>query len=179
MRSTLETLYRISGAVAAVFLALIAALVLAQIVGRIFGVLVPGADDLAGYSLVASSFLALAYTLRSGGHIRVSLLLQRLPEAGRRRAEIAALAVGTAIILYFTWFTIELAWLSWRFGDMSQGVLAIPLWLPQSIMALGLIILAIAFLDELLLVLRGQPASYQKAEAAEAAAASRRLSSAE
>jgi TRAP-type C4-dicarboxylate transport system permease small subunit len=70
--------------------------------------------------------------------------------------EIAALALGALITGYFAYFAIDLAWLSWRFGDMSQGIFAIPLWIPQGVMALGLIILAIALVDELMLVLRGR-----------------------
>ena len=179
MRRTLDALYRVSGGVAACCLALIACLVLAQIVGRMAGVLVPGADDLASYALVATSFLALAYTLKAGGHIRVALLLRRLPPGPRRLAEVGALALGSAITLYFTWFAIELTWLSWRFGDMSQGVLPIPLWLPQSVMTLGLIILAVALIDELVLVLKGALAGYQAAEIAEADAVERRLAGGE
>jgi TRAP-type C4-dicarboxylate transport system permease small subunit len=155
MRGFLDGLYRASGVVAAFFLALIAVLVLIQIVGRAFGVLVPSTDDLAGFFLVATSFLALAHTLKANGHIRVELLLQRLPPGARRPAELAALAIGALITVYFAWFAIDLAWLSWRFGDMSQGVFAIPLWIPQCGMALGLIILAIAFVDEFALALRG------------------------
>ena len=155
VRRFLDGLYRTSGVVAAVFLALIAALVLVQIVGRALGYLVPSTDDLAGFFLVATSFLALAHTLKANGHIRVELLLQRLPPGARRPAEIAALVIGASITVYFAWFAIDLAWLSWRFGDMSQGVFAIPLWIPQGGMALGLIILAIAFVDELTVALRG------------------------
>jgi TRAP-type C4-dicarboxylate transport system permease small subunit len=179
VRRSLDALYRVSGVVAAICLALIAGLVVAQIVGRMVGVLVPGADDLAGYALVATSFLGLAYTLKSGGHIRVALLLRRLPPSPHRFAELGALALGAAITLYFTWFAIELAWLSWRFGDMSQGTLPIPLWLPQSVMAAGLMILAIALIDELVLVLNGALAGYQQAETAEADAIERRLAEGE
>jgi len=179
VRRSLDALYRGSGVVAAACLALIAGLVLVQIVGRMAGVLVPGADDLASYALVATSFLALAYTLKGGGHIRVALLLRRLPPRPRRLAELGALALGTAVTLYFTWFAIELTWLSWRFGDMSQGVLPIPLWLPQSVMALGLIIFAVALIDELVVVLKGGPAGYQQAESAEADAIERRLAGGE
>jgi TRAP-type C4-dicarboxylate transport system permease small subunit len=156
VRGFLDGLYRTSGVVAAVFLALIAALVLIQIVGRALGVLVPSTDDIAGFFLVATSFLALAHTLKANGHIRVELLLQRLPPAARRPVELATLGIGASITLYFAWFAIDLAWLSWRFGDMSQGVFAVPLWIPQGGMALGLIILAIAFVDEFVLALRGR-----------------------
>ena len=156
MRALLDGLYRASGVAAAVCLALIAALVLVQIVGRMLGLLVPGTDDIAGFLLVATSFLALAHTLKAKAHVRVELVLHRLSPDVRRPIELAALAVAALIIGYFAYFTIELAWLSWDFGDMSQGIVAIPLWIPQGIMALGLIILAIALLDEFVLVLRGR-----------------------
>lgn len=155
MRAFLDGLYRVSGVVAAVFLALIAALVLVQIVGRALGMLVPSTDDIAGFFLIATSFLALAHTLKAKGHIRVELLLQRLPAGLRRPVGLTALAVGALVTVYFAWFTIDLAWLSWRFGDMSQGVFAVPLWIPQCVMALGLIILAVAFVDEFARALRG------------------------
>lgn len=159
MRALLDGLYRASGVVAAIFLALIAALVLVQIVGRMLDVLVPSTDDIAGFFLIATSFLALAHTLKAKAHIRVELLLQRLAPGARRPMELAALAIGALITGYFAYFAIDLAWLSWRFGDMSQGIVAIPLWIPQGVMALGLIILAIAFVDEFALVLRGRIAA--------------------
>lgn len=164
VRAFLDSIYRGCGAVAGVFLASIAVLVATQIVGRLFGVLVPGADDLAGFSLVATSFLALPYTLKAGGHIRVALLLQRLAPARRRAFELWCLAAGAFVSAYFAFYAVDLAWGSYVFGDMSQGVLPIPLWAPQSGMALGLVVLAIAFLDELSLVLLGKPPSYQKSD---------------
>ena len=51
---------------------------------------------------------------------------------------------------------------SWRFNDMSQGVIAVPLWIPQLGYAAGLVILLIAFVDELIHVLRGNPPRYEK-----------------
>jgi TRAP-type C4-dicarboxylate transport system permease small subunit len=156
VRALLDGLYRVSGVVAAIFLALIAALVLIQIVGRMLGVLVPSTDDIAGFFLIGTSFLALAHTLKANAHVRVELVLHRLAPGARRMTELAALAIAALIIGYFAYFAIELAWLSWRFGDMSQGIVAIPLWIPQCVMALGLIILAVALVDELVLVLRGR-----------------------
>ena len=77
MRRLLDAVYRGCGAAAAIATLAIAVLVVAQVGGRLAGVLVAGADDLAGYALTASSFLALAHTLRSGGHIRMTLLLRQ------------------------------------------------------------------------------------------------------
>ena len=51
---------------------------------------------------------------------------------------------------------------SWRFHDMAQGVLAVPLWIPQLGYSGGLVILFIAFVDELVHVLRGGDPRYEK-----------------
>jgi len=164
MRRFLDALYRGFGALAAVFLALIAALVVAQVGGRLVGVLVPGADDLASFALTASSFLALAYTLRAGGHIRVTLLLH-LAGAGQRRAlELWCLALAACVTGYFAYHVVEMAWDAYRFNDRSVGVLPVPLWIPQSAMALGTVVLAVALVDDLVRVARGGEPSYQRAE---------------
>jgi TRAP-type C4-dicarboxylate transport system permease small subunit len=170
VRSALDAVYRACGAVAAVAIAIIAALVTAQVVGRLAGVLVPGADDLAGYALTASSFLGLAYTLRRGGHIRVTLLLQRAGARERAGLEAAALGVGALVTAYFAWHVVEMAIDAWRFGDMSMGVLPIPLWIPQSVMAVGAVVLTVAFVDDLVEVVRGRTPSFDTRADADPAA---------
>ena len=52
---------------------------------------------------------------------------------------------------------------SWRFHDMSQGVIAVPLWLPQLGYSSGLVILLIAFVDELVHVLSRTRAALREA----------------
>jgi TRAP-type C4-dicarboxylate transport system permease small subunit len=160
MRAALDRLYQASGALATVCLAAIAGFVIIQVTGRMFGVLVPGADDLAGYALMGSTFLGLASTLRAGAHIRITLLLKHASPVRRRLLELWCLGVGATIGLYTTWYVIEMAWDAWRFGERSTGNLPVPLWIPQGVMAFGLLVLTIAFVDDFLRVLQHQPASY-------------------
>ena len=60
-----------------------------------------------------------------------------------------------------------MTWQSLQFNDMSQGVIAMPLWIPQLGYSGGLVILFIAFVDELVHVLRGYRAALREAEAAD------------
>ena len=160
MRSVLDGLYRVSGGLAAFCLAAIAALVVIQVTGRLLGVLVPGADDLAGYALMASTFLGLASTLRAGVHIRVALLARHVSPGQRRALESWCLGLGAALSAYLTWHVADMAWDALQFGERSTGNLSVPLWMPQGIMALGVLILTIAFVDDLSRVVRGVPPSY-------------------
>ena len=171
MRRILDTIYRASGVLAAFFLFAIFVIVLAQVganvinrltaelAGGSIGVSIPSYAELAGFSLAASTCLALAYTLRAGAHIRVTLIIDSLDDRGRRFTELWCSGCGAAITGTFAYFSVRLALDSLSFGDVSPGMIPVPLWLPQSAMALGLVILAIAFIDEFIVIFgRRQPA---------------------
>lgn len=148
IRRLLDGLYLLSGIAAAGFLVLIFALMMGLSVGRQFGVNIPSGDDFAAWSMVAMAFLGLAHTFKHGEMIRVGLLLERLHGRKRQAAELFALTVAIAFLGYFAWNAVQLTYDSWRFNDISQGVVAVPLWIPQTGYAAGLSILLIAMVDE-------------------------------
>jgi hypothetical protein len=84
----LDKVYAAGIILAAIFMVLIAGLTLAQVIGRLFGIVIPDAGDIAGYCMAGATFLALAHTFRSGGHIRVNLLLTHVPRGTRRVLEV-------------------------------------------------------------------------------------------
>ena len=155
IRKTLDRLYVGSGAIASLLIAAICLLVCTQVIfnlinkfgGRSVNLTIPSYGDFAGYFLAASSFLALAYTLTRGGHIRVNLLLTRLPTSARWVAEILSLAICAVVAWYATFYMLKLCLESHEFGDLSPGIVAVPLWIPQSIVLLGLTILSVALVD--------------------------------
>ncbi|MBA3506392.1 MAG: TRAP transporter small permease [Betaproteobacteria bacterium] len=170
MRTALNRLYRASGVLAGFFLVCIAAMTFAQIIGRLLGIAARSFDDFAGFSMAASFFLGLAWTMRCGEHIRVSLVLQHVQGGARRALEILCLAVSLFLCGYFAYYTIDMTVTSYQLNDVSQGLVAVPLWIPQLGMALGLVVLTIALADDLLVSLSGGIPSYEVAEATKASA---------
>ncbi|MBS0335834.1 MAG: TRAP transporter small permease [Proteobacteria bacterium] len=170
MRSTLNAIYKGSGLLAGFFLVAIALLSLIQIVGRELGFASHSYDEFAGYCMAASSFLGLAWTLRCNEHIRMTLAIAATKGALRRAFEVFSLAVAVAMTGYFAWWSVAMVWTSYSLGDVSQGLVPISLWIPQSGMALGLVALLIAFVDDLLVVALGGTSSYEVAGAAKHAA---------
>ena len=160
MRKFLEGLYTSSGVLAGIFLILIAALSLAQISGRLLGFDAYSFDDFAGFCMAASSFLGLAHTYRRNEHIRVTILVDRLDGAKRRVMEALCLMASIFLIGFFAWYAADMVLTSYRINDVSQGLVAVPLWLPQSGMALGLAIMTLALLDDLVAVLKRGAPSY-------------------
>ena len=76
--SFLKNIYRFSGYIAALFLILVATFILIGIASRIFGFYIRGLAEYSGYCMAASSFFALAYTFVEGGHIRITLFLEKI-----------------------------------------------------------------------------------------------------
>ncbi len=150
----LGLLFRLAEGLAALAGLLVLGVILAQVVGRFWGVVVPSALEVAGFATAGLIFLGLAPTLRAGGHVRMGLLLGRLPPGIRQWAEALALALGLGVTLYAAWQVWAQVGESYRYGDLAPGLLPLPLWLPQSLLGLGLSFFALALLEALLGVLR-------------------------
>lgn len=154
MRTWLDRLYETAGWLAALFMIGTLVFVLLGIFGRLFGFHVRGTDAYAGYCMAACGFLALAYTLRRNEHIRVTLLLGHVPAGARRALEIWCHVIAVALAAILTFYSVRLAWQSKTFNDISTGNDATPLWIPQLAMAIGTVILLVAFLDAFVGVVR-------------------------
>jgi TRAP-type C4-dicarboxylate transport system permease small subunit len=162
LRLFLDGLYRFAGYLAGAFLILIFLLMMGLSLGRQFNINIPAGDDLASWCMAAMAFLGLAHTFKSGEMIRVGLVIDRLRGRARWRLEIFSLVVGLGFIGFFAWHAVQLTYDSYRFNDMAQGVLAVPLWIPQLGYSAGLVILFIAFVDEFVHVIRGGEPRYEK-----------------
>jgi TRAP-type C4-dicarboxylate transport system permease small subunit len=165
MRKLLDGIYNSAAALAALFMVGLLGMVLLSIISRQLHFHVPGTDAYAGYLMAASGFLALAHTLKRGEHIRVTLVINALRGRWKKGMEVWALALATLLALLFAFYSCKLAWQSRLFNDISTGSDATPLWLPQLAMAFGAVILVVAFIDELVLEIRGRRVTVASGEA--------------
>ena len=164
MRRFLDRLYAASGALAAVCLASICALMLAQALGREAGVLIRGADDIVSWLCAASAFLALGHTFRKGELVRVGLWLDMLGARSRWVAELFALGLSAVFVGYMLWAVVRFVYQSWQFHEVAQGLITLPIWIPQMSFVIGVVIFFVAVLDELVAVARHRKPAYQVAE---------------
>ncbi|GHC98915.1 membrane protein [Pseudorhodoferax aquiterrae] len=165
MRRLLDALYDGAAWLAALFMVALLISVLLSILGRQLHFNIPGIDAYAGYLMAAAGFLALAHTLKRGEHIRVTLLINALRGGARRALELWSLGLATLLALLFAFYSCRLAWQSHAFHDISTSNDATPLWIPQLAMAVGTVVFAIAFADELVLELRGRRVQAASGEA--------------
>jgi TRAP-type C4-dicarboxylate transport system permease small subunit len=148
MRRGLDGLYLLSGYLAAASMVAILGLTVAQVAGRLIGVNLRGLTDYAGYFMAAAAFLAFAHALNNGAHIRIEIFLSLLGKY-RNLGEKSALVVATAIAAWFAYHSCAMVYWTYVLGDMSQGLDATPLWIPQLVMAFGTTLFAISLADHL------------------------------
>ncbi|HVF64634.1 MAG TPA: TRAP transporter small permease [Casimicrobiaceae bacterium] len=163
MRRLLDRLYDIAGALAAVAVLAIFVVMISAAVMRQLGMRTGGSDDIVSWLTAAAAFLAMAHAFRHGDFVRVVLLLDRLPVAWRRRFEIVCLVVAAAFVGFLALAAVRFVHESWAFNDIANGMIAIPLWIPQLSFAIGALSLLVAVVDELVGVLRGVTPSYVRA----------------
>jgi TRAP-type C4-dicarboxylate transport system permease small subunit len=160
MRKFLDRLYLGAAYVAASCVLLIMVLMIAQSILREMHVRTGAVNDVVAWLCAAGSFFAMAHSFKHGDFVRVTLLLEKVSDAAKRRFEIAALSIAVVAVGYLMFWANRFTYESWAFNDIAQGLLPLPMWIPQLSFALGSILLFVAVLDELIIVLRGARPSY-------------------
>jgi TRAP-type C4-dicarboxylate transport system permease small subunit len=164
LRRFLDRLYAASGALAAVCLAAIAVVMLAQAAMREAGLLFRGADDIVAWLCAASAFFALGHTFRRGELVRIGILIDHLPPRLQRPLALLALGITVLFAGYMAYAVVRFVYESWQFHEVAQGLIQIPIWIPQMSFVLGALVLFIAVLDEFVVLARGGKPAYQAAE---------------
>ena len=160
MRKALDFAYDAAGYLAAFFVLAIFVLMIAQTALREAGFKSGGMDDLVAWFCAASAFLAMAHTFRYGDFVRVTLLIERLGPRARRWQEAAALAIAATFTGYLAFWAVKYVYESWQYKDMSQGLIVVPIWIPQLSFSIGAVLLFVAIVDQLVVVLLGRKPVY-------------------
>ena len=103
-------------------------------------------EEIAGYLLVALVFSSLPLGVREGTLLRVDFLFARGSERTQRRLDLLFSALGLVFAAIWTWQLVRLVWSSYTRETASNGVLAVPLWVPQFVMPVGVALLTLALL---------------------------------
>lgn len=146
------------GCLAALVLLMIVEVALRALSGFIPGVPsgLPFTWEYCSYLMAACFTFGAAMTLRTGGHIRVSLLLCKCTPAARTALEVLAAAVGLFGTGFLTVAMARFTWTSFSHGQVStaSGTL---LWIPQAAITAGILLLALQLLARLIQAVLGLP----------------------
>tara|TARA_B100000287_G_scaffold252549_1_gene237280 strand:- start:727 stop:1215 length:489 start_codon:yes stop_codon:yes gene_type:complete len=157
LNNYLNKIYKFSGYIAAFFLILVAAFILIGISSRIFGFYIRGLAEYSGYCMAASSFFALAYTFIEGGHIRITLFLEKISGNKKKYLENWCLVIATFFSGYLAFYFIKMLIISYKFQERSEGADEILIWIPQTSVAIGSSIFFVCIFHKLILTTLNKP----------------------
>lgn len=151
-------LLSVAGAVlGGVLFTLMTLLILAEVLLRTFfekSTLV--ASEYSGYLLAAMIYLALAFSFRDGAQIRISFLKERLKGLPLHIFEITCTVIAAILCILSSIFLWDMVKTSFERGVVAYSVVETPLWIPQSTVFAGMVLLSLQVLAYLLyLILRG------------------------
>ena len=150
----LNKIYKISGYIAAIFLIFVAIFIIIGILSRIFGFYIRGLAEYSGYCMASASFFALAYTFVEGGHIRITLFLEKLSGLKKKVLEIWCLSIASFFSGFLAFYFIKMLIISYKFQERSEGADEILIWIPQSSVAIGSSIFFISVFHTLILTIK-------------------------
>ncbi len=161
MRKILDFIDAISkwfAVAAAVLMASIAVMILGEIAARsLFNYSLSFAWEYSAFAMGVSMFFGLAYTLRTGGHIRVSLLAASMPPRAAHWVDVLCTIFGLGIAAFIASAVAQLAWRSYLSGSVSATISETPLFIPQAAIAFGGLLLSIQLLARLCRLFTGLP----------------------
>lgn len=155
LRRWLDSIYLVAAVLGAMCIALICALMVFQSLGRQFGFTTGAVNDIVSWLCAAAAFFTMAHAFKHGDFVRVTLLLEQVQPPTRRALELVSLFVAAGAVAYLAHWAVRFTYQSWEFKELAQGLLPLPIWIPQSSFALGAVLLLVAVVDELVIVLRG------------------------
>ncbi|MCH8082009.1 MAG: TRAP transporter small permease [Proteobacteria bacterium] len=143
---------------AALTLALMFLLGMAEIIMRsFFAASIPVSLEYSGYLVAFSFLMGAGWTLREGKQVRVSLI--NFPAKYQRSLELLVTGIALMIALLLAYGLVSWAFGSWMRGSVSYFPSATPLWIPQAILALGPVVLALSLIGRLIRLATGEEGS--------------------
>ncbi len=119
-------------------------LICAEIIARkLFHVSFQGVDEIGGYVMAILTCTGFAYALVANAHVRVDLLIARLPRTAQAIANILATVILACIAVFIVMRAVNVLQETLEFGSVSTSPLQTPLWIPQSLWLAGLALFAI------------------------------------
>jgi TRAP-type C4-dicarboxylate transport system permease small subunit len=168
----IERLARLDGWIGAGCLVTLTLLMLAEIIVRALSNFIPWvpadipvAWEYSSYLMAACFTFGAAMTLRAGGHIRVTLVLGRLAPPARRLMEIAAALVATVFVGFLALAMARFSWSAFERGQTSISSDTL-LWIPEAVIAFGMVLLSLQFLARLIQAVLGLPLEDHRIKAA-------------
>ena len=112
--------------------------------------------DFVTYALIGATFIGAPYLLLTRGHVNVDVLPLYLNQKGRYRLALASMLMALAFCLVMTVLTAQFWYEAWDNNWRSDSMWRARLWIPYSVMPIGLGILSLQYIVEIIKLVTGR-----------------------
>jgi C4-dicarboxylate transporter DctQ subunit len=112
------------------------------------------ADDIGVYCMIFITFMGAALTLKMKRHIMVDMFYKMLPRRAQLWLDVVTTFVGCFVIWIITWHS--LVWVRYTYDSSytSSGILQTPMWMPMSMIPIGLFFFGLQYIVECVKVVK-------------------------
>ncbi len=111
-------------------------------------------DEFGAYSLVAISFLGLAYCWRASGHIRITFVVRRMPARVSNWLRLVTLTIALIYVGLASKVSYDFIVDAFRRNIRSNSLLMTPLRWPEMVIPIGFTLLSLILIVEIAKVIR-------------------------
>jgi C4-dicarboxylate transporter DctQ subunit len=122
------------------------------------------ADDVGVYCMIYIAFVGAALTLKMKRHIMVDLLYDWLPRKVQLWLDVVTTLLGTLVICIITWQSADWVVYTYKSGFTSPGILQTPMWIPMSVVPVGLFLWSMQYIVESIKVVNVLRSQHLKAK---------------
>lgn len=146
---------RVVGILTCVMLIALVVLVALEVFLRsVFGYSLGFVEEVTGYLVVALTLFGAAKAVRGNSLFQVQVVFEALPFSLKRALGVLFSLIAIAICVVLAWKTFDLVGSSFSRGKFAPTVLRTPLWIPQTLLPVGFVVIGLFLLEHLLILLR-------------------------
>ena len=149
--SCIEACSKAGGYASGLFMLLIVALISVEIVARTFfstSTLI--ADEYSAYFFVVVVMMGLSFSMKEGAHIRISLLRSKLPQQVQALLDMVVLSGAIALTCFALYHAVLMTYDVWDLGMTADSISETPIYIPQLVIPVGLLLLILQLTCDLL-----------------------------
>lgn len=163
--SLIDRLSRLAETLAVALIFGYAALMLAEVVARAQARSLSFTWEFSQYAMAALFALAAGPAIRTGVHVRISLVSERLPARAAKTLDVLANLVALVIVALIVGAMWTKVTTSFERNILATSVTKTPLWIPQALVLWGFAQLWLDLLARLIRRVKDQPYEWRNADA--------------
>lgn len=146
VRNGIGRLLDLSGVLAGLIIAIIGFIITWGAISRYLLITSYWVLPVSIYLFIATSFLSAAYAIKKGEHVKVDIITRHFSKKTKKIVDTFTSSLALVFFFYLSWRCWKMVIHSYEGGVSDLSLLEIPLWIPQSFVFLGSLLMCLSLI---------------------------------